>query len=79
MTEAHESRIRQLPPYAKVPDASEMLGVGVAPLRDHIRAGTIRAVRIGGRVVVDLGQAVRFLDTLPQADLAVQSRCSEDA
>ena len=43
------------------PAAAELLGIGYTTLRRRIADGTIRAVRLGGRVLVPLTELERLL------------------
>jgi excisionase family DNA binding protein len=36
----------------------------------HLRAGDIRAVKFGGRTLIDVGSADKFFDGLPEIQLA---------
>lgn len=63
-----------LPRYATVPKTCHALGLGRTKLYAHIGDGHIRAIKCGARTLVDLEQALAWMATLPQADIAPQVR-----
>ncbi len=73
MTDTTGARIHA-PPYAKIPQACDLLGIGRTSLFAKIGEGSIRAVKCGGRTLVDMEQALRWMSTLPQAEVAPQVR-----
>jgi len=63
-----------LPRYAAIPKACDLLGIGRTKLYDYAGQGLIRIVKAGGRSLVDIDQALRWMATLPTADIAPQTR-----
>jgi hypothetical protein len=62
-----------VPRYASIPKACGILGIGRTKLYDHAGHGRIRIIKIGGRSLVDIEQALGWMATLPTATLAPQS------
>jgi excisionase family DNA binding protein len=54
-------------PTCSVEDAAKVLGIGRGPAYRAVNAGEIRAVRIGGRLLVSTSALRDLLDGVPAA------------
>jgi hypothetical protein len=57
------------PRYLSLKDAARRYGTSKSALYVHIGRGNIRALKFGGRTLVDCASADRFFDGLPEVKL----------
>ncbi len=62
------------PKYAPIPKACDLLGIGRTKMYALAGEGLIKVVKVGGRSLVDIEQALGWMATLPAAEIAPQSR-----
>jgi excisionase family DNA binding protein len=68
--------IGDLPRYAPIPKACEILGFRRSKLYQLAGEGSIRVVKVGGRSLVDMEAALAFMARLPNASIAPSSKPS---
>lgn len=62
--------VSELPRYAPVPRACDLLGFKRSKLYLLAAEGHIRLVKVGGRSVVDMEAALTWMRSLPTAEIA---------
>jgi len=71
---AYHAQSSVRPKYAPIPQACEILGFKRSKLYELARQGNLRIIKIGSRSLVDIDHALRFMESLPQADLSDSNR-----
>lgn len=64
------SEIANLPRYAPIPKACDLLGFRRSKMYELAGAGSIRIIKVGGRSLVDMEIALAYMATLPIANIA---------
>lgn len=62
--------------YASIEDFSRSFGFGRTTVYHLISTGTLRAIKVGGRVLVDCNAARAWLESLPQAPMNCARRAA---
>lgn len=57
------------PRYLSLKDAARRYGTSRSTLYVHVKRGNIRAIKFGGRTLIDVASADKFFDTLPDLHL----------
>jgi excisionase family DNA binding protein len=60
----------ELPRYAPIPKACDLLGFRRSKLYELAGEGSIRIIKVGGRSLVDIEHALAWMATLPVASIA---------
>jgi excisionase family DNA binding protein len=63
----------RVPRYAPIGRACDLLGIGRTKIYAYAGDGLIRIIKVGGRSLVDIDQALAWMATLPTADIAPQT------
>jgi excisionase family DNA binding protein len=58
------------PKYAPIPRACYITGLGRSTIYKLAGDGTLRLVKAGGRTLVDIDAALKYMATLPLASIA---------
>ena len=58
-----------LPRYATIKEWCRISGMGRTVTYERIAAGDLRAVKLGARVLIDVGTGLAWLNTLPAAQI----------
>jgi len=67
---AYHAQSSVRPKYAPIPQACEILGFKRSKLYELARQGNLRIIKIGSRSLVDIDHALKFMESLPEADLS---------
>lgn len=62
------------PKYAPLPAWGILSGIGRSKTYEMLGEGTLRAIKVGGRLLIDVEHGLSVLAAMPQAEIHVASR-----